>query len=67
MLVAESLDELDVLGFSTGLVEHAEMGLASVQGFGALAETSGETVVDLRASTATQRKQLDCLGFVNVA
>ena len=52
MLVAESLDELDVLGFSAGLVEDAEMGLSSVESFGALAQTSGETVVDLELRNA---------------
>jgi hypothetical protein len=45
VLCAERLDELDVLGFGASLDEDTEMGLAFVQGFGALAETASETVV----------------------
>jgi len=46
VLGAESLDELDVLALSAGLVENAEMSLALVEGLGSLAETAGKTVVD---------------------
>lgn len=46
VLSAESLDELDVLGLCAGLDEDAQMGLALVQGLGALAETARKTVVD---------------------
>lgn len=41
----ESLDELDVLRFGTGLDEDTEVGLATVEGLRAFAETPGETVV----------------------
>lgn len=47
VLVAESLDELDVLGLGAGLVQDAEMGLSPVEGLGALSEATSETVVDL--------------------
>ena len=46
VLGAEGLNELDVLGLSAGLNENAKMGLALVEGLGALTETTGETVVD---------------------
>ena len=46
VLSTEGLDELDVLGLRAGLDEHAEVGLALVEGLGALAETAGETVVN---------------------
>jgi len=46
VLRAEGLDELDVLCFSAGLNEDAEVGLALVECLGALTETARETVVD---------------------
>lgn len=46
VLGAESLDELDVLGLSAGLVENAEVSLALVESLGALAESTRKTVVD---------------------
>lgn len=46
VLVAESLDELEVLGLVAGLDENAKVGLTTVEGLGALTETTGETVVD---------------------
>ena len=46
VLVAESLDELEVLGLVAGLDEDAKVGLATVEGLGALTQTTGETVVD---------------------
>ena len=46
VLVAESLDELEVLGLVAGLDENAKVGLTTVKGLGALTETTGETVVD---------------------
>lgn len=46
VLGAESLNELDVLGLRAGLDENAQMGLALVEGLGALTETASETVVD---------------------
>ena len=46
VLCAECLDELDVLGLRASLDEDAQMGLALVEGLGALTETTGETVVD---------------------
>lgn len=46
VLSAEGLNELDVLGLSACLDEDAQVGLALVQGLGALAETAGETVVN---------------------
>ena len=46
VLGAESLNELDVLGLRASLDEDAQMGLALVEGLGALTETTGETVVD---------------------
>ena len=46
VLGAEGLNELDVLGLSAGLDEDTEVGLALVEGLGALAETASETVVD---------------------
>lgn len=48
VLGAEGLDELGVLGLGARLVEDAEVGLALVESLGALAEASGQTVVDLR-------------------
>ena len=46
VLGAEGLNELNVLGLSAGLDEDAEVGLALVEGLGALTETASETVVD---------------------
>ena len=46
VLGTESLDKLDVLRLRTGLNKDAQMGLALVQGFGCLAETTGESVVN---------------------
>jgi hypothetical protein len=46
VLGTESLDELDVLCLSAGLHEDAQMGMALVQSFGALTETTSETIVD---------------------
>lgn len=46
VLVAESLDELEVLGLVAGLDENAKVGLTTVEGLGALTQTTGETVVD---------------------
>jgi len=46
VLSAKSLDQLDVLLLSAGLDEDSHMGLTSVKGLGALAETAGKTVVD---------------------
>lgn len=48
VLVAESLNELDVLLLRAGLDEDTEVGLSSVESLGALSETTGETVVDQR-------------------
>lgn len=48
VLGAEGLDELDVLGLCARLDEHAQVGLALVEGFSALAEASGKSVVDER-------------------
>lgn len=47
VLVAESLDELDVLLLGAGLVQDTEVGLALVESLGALANTAGQTIVDL--------------------
>lgn len=46
VLSTESLDELDVLGLSAALVENAKVSLALVEGLGALAESTRESVVD---------------------
>ena len=46
MLSTEGLNELDVLSLRAGLDEDAKVGLTLVEGLGALAETTGETVVD---------------------
>lgn len=46
VLRAQRLDELDILGLRAGLDEHAEMGLALIEGLSALAETTREPVVD---------------------
>ena len=46
VLVAESLDELEVLGLVAGLDKNAKVGLAAVEGLGALTETASKTVVD---------------------
>ena len=46
VLGAQGLDEFDVLCLGARLDEHAEVGLAFVQGLGALAETTSKTVVD---------------------
>ena len=46
VLGTEGLDELNVLRLRAGLNEDAQVGLALVQSFGALAETTSKTVVD---------------------
>ena len=46
VLVAQSLDELEVLGLVARLDENAKVGLAAVERLGALAQTTGKTVVD---------------------
>ena len=46
VLSAKRLNELEVLGLSAGLDEHAEVSLALVEGLGTLAETASEAVVD---------------------
>ena len=46
VLSAERLNELNILGLRAGLDENAQMGLALVQGLGALTETASETVMD---------------------
>ena len=46
VLIAESLDELDVLRLGASFVQDAEMGLTLVKGLGALAQTTSKTVVD---------------------
>ena len=46
VLRAESLDELDVLLFTASLDQHTEVGLATVESLGALAETTSKTVVN---------------------
>lgn len=46
MLVAKSLDKLDVLLLGAGLDEDTEVSLTSVEGLGALSETSGKSIVD---------------------
>lgn len=43
---AESFDELDVFGLGAGLDENAQVSLALIEGLGALAETTSETIVD---------------------
>ena len=48
VLRAEGLDELDVLGLSARLDEHAQMRLALVQRLRALTQPARETVVDER-------------------
>ena len=62
VLGAEGLNELNVLGLSAGLDEDAKVGLALVEGLGALTQTTGKTVVDegvlqdlLHATCLTQR------------
>ena len=46
VLGTEGLDELNVLRLRAGLNEDAQVGLALVQSFGALAETTSKTIVD---------------------
>jgi len=46
VLGAESLDKFDVFCLSASLDENAQVGLALVQGLGALAETASKTVVN---------------------
>lgn len=46
VLVAKSLDKLDVLLLGAGLDEDTEVSLTSVEGLGALSETSGKSIVD---------------------
>lgn len=48
VLVAQSLDELDVLLLRASLDQDTEVSLSSVQGLGALSQTSGETIVHKR-------------------
>ena len=45
MLVAQGLNELDVLGLIAGLAQHTQVGLTAVKGLGGLTQTTGETVV----------------------
>lgn len=45
VLGAESLNELEIFGFSAGFDENAKMGLALVKSLGALAKTACKTVV----------------------
>lgn len=47
MLSAESLNELRVLGLGDSLDKDTEVSLTLVESLGRLAETTGETVVDL--------------------
>jgi len=67
VLSAESLNELDVLGLRAGLDKDAKMGLALVEGLGALAETTSKTVVDegvlqdLLESILNRELSLGCL------
>lgn len=46
---AEGFDELDVFGLSAGLDEDAKVGLTTIEGLGAFAETTGEAVVNERS------------------
>ena len=46
VLSAQGLNELDILRLGASLDKHAEVGLALVQGLGALAETTSKTVMD---------------------
>jgi hypothetical protein len=46
VLCAEGFDEFDVLSLRASLHKHTQVGLALVQGLGALAETTSETVAD---------------------
>ena len=46
VLSAKSFDELNVLGFGTGLDEDAEMGLALIESLGTLAESPRKTVMN---------------------
>ena len=46
MLAAQSDDQLLVRLLLASLVEHAHVGLATVEGLAGLTETTGETVVD---------------------
>ena len=46
MLSTESLNELDVLGFRTGLDENAKVGLTLVEGLGTLTETTSKAVMN---------------------
>lgn len=46
VLGTERLNELDILGLSASLDEDAQVGLAFVEGLGALAETASKTVVN---------------------
>lgn len=45
VLGAESLNELEIFGFSAGFDENAKMGLALVKSLGALAKTACKAVV----------------------
>jgi hypothetical protein len=46
VLSAESLNESEVLGLSTGLYEDAQVSLAFVESLGGFTETAGESVMD---------------------
>lgn len=46
VLGAESLDQLDVLGFRASLDEDAEVGLTLVERFSTLTETASKTIVN---------------------
>ena len=51
MLGTEGLDEFNVLRLRAGLNEDAQVGLALVQSFGALAETTSKTIVACDANS----------------
>ena len=45
VLVAQRLNELDVLGLIARLAQHTQVGLTAVKGLGGLTQTTGKTVV----------------------
>jgi hypothetical protein len=62
VLGTEGLNELDVLGLSAGLDEDTEVSLALIEGLGALAEATGEAVVNESVLQDLLMKQIRSLG-----
>ena len=59
MFGAESLNELDVLGFSASLDKNAEVSLTFVEGLCRLTKTASQTIVDKCVLQETKENLLE--------